>query len=282
MPVDENSHFFENNGVKIHYHLYGQGPALVFVHGHPDNEMTWSKQIDDFSKDHTVILPTVRGYPPSDVPLYENAYEGHIMASDMVALLDHLDFDKAVFAGGDIGGIIVQKLAWYHPDRVAGLVIFNTLIMGTMMHLIHHDKEQQEISKFSVKFINHNPGDPWDVDHVVRTIEDPEYRAKIKKYLQESPEGGMFYFFRKNYPGPPYGQDIDTSGMHYTMPCIIIWGMNEPYLSDKILDGFYKWFDQSVRVVTLPNAGHWLWRDDPVKVNRELRWWLNALEAGKL
>lgn len=73
--------------------------------------MTWSKQIDDFAKDDIVILPTVRGYPPSDAPLDENAYEGHAMASDIVALLDHLKFDKAVFAVGDIGGIIVQKLA---------------------------------------------------------------------------------------------------------------------------------------------------------------------------
>jgi len=255
---------------------------MIFVHGHPDNEMTWSKQIDDFAKDHSVILPSVRGFPPSDVPMDENAYEGHVMASDMVALLDHLKLETAIFAGGDIGGIIVQKLAWYHPDRVSGLIIFNTLIMGTMMQLIHHDKEQQQISKFAVKFINHNPGDPWDVDQVVRTIEDTEYRAEIKKYLTESSEVGMFYFFRKNYPGPPYGQNIDTSGMHLRMPCIVIWGMHEPYLSKKILDGFYNWFDKSVRVVTLPESGHWPWRDDPVRVNREIRWWITALEAGEV
>ncbi|KAJ5895785.1 uncharacterized protein N7473_005184 [Penicillium subrubescens] len=150
------------------------------------------------------------------------------------------------------------------------------------MHLIHHDQEQQEISRFLLKFIQHNPGDEYDLDYVVRTIPDLAYRAEIKAYPQQSPEWGMLYFFGKNYPGPPYGQDIDTSGMHYSMPCCIIWGMKEPYLSDKILDSFYKWFDQSVRVVTLPNAGHWPWRDDPAKVNRELRSWLSALEEGYL
>lgn len=282
MPVDEYSHFFDSNGVRIHYHLYGQGPALVFVHGHPDNEMTFSKQIDEFSKDHTVILPTLRGYPPSDVPLDEDAYDGNTMAGDLLALLDHLGIEKAVFAAGDVGGIVAQKLAFLHPERVRGLVIFNTPILGTMMHLIHHDPEQQALSRYSLDYIKHNPGDTYDLDHVVRTIPDPEYRAEIKAYLQQSPEGGMFYFFRKNFPGPPYGQDVDTSGMHYSMPCCIIWGMKEPYFSDKMLDGFYKWFDQSVRVVTLPNAGHWLWREDPEKVNRELRSWLGALEHGYL
>lgn len=64
------------------------------------------------------------------------------MARDMVALLDHLKFNKVVFAGSDIGGNIVQKLAWYYPGSVASLVIFNNLIMGTMMHRIHYDKGQ--------------------------------------------------------------------------------------------------------------------------------------------
>jgi pimeloyl-ACP methyl ester carboxylesterase len=282
MPTDESSHFFTNQGVRIHYRLYGSGPALIFVHGHPDNELTFSKQINEFSTDHTVILPTLRGYPPSDVPLDEDAYEGSIMAGDLLALINHLNIEKAVFAGGDVGGILVQKLAFLHPERFSGLVIFNTPILGTMMHLIHHDREQQELSKYSLKYITHNPGEPYDIDFVVRTIPDPEYRAEIKKYLQVSPEGGMFYFFRKNFPGPPYGQDVDTSEMHYRMPCIIIWGMQEPYFSEKMLDGFYKWFNQSVRVVTLPHAGHWLWREDPVKVNRELRSWLSALKSGHL
>ncbi len=51
------------------------------------------------------------------------------MTSDMVALLDHLKLEKAIFAGGDISGIIVQKLAWYYPGRESGLVIFNCLSM---------------------------------------------------------------------------------------------------------------------------------------------------------
>lgn len=159
-------------------------------------------QIEDFSKAHTAILPTLRGHPPSDVPLDLDAYDGNVMAGDLVALLDHLGLEKAVFAGGDVGGIIVQKLAFLHPERLPGLVIFNMPILGTMMHLIHHDPEQQELSKYSLKYIKHSPGDAYDLGFVCRTITDPEYRAEIKECLQKSPEGGMFYFFRKNFPAP--------------------------------------------------------------------------------
>ncbi|KAL2842723.1 Alpha/Beta hydrolase protein [Aspergillus pseudoustus] len=254
MPVGSNSHFFDSYGVRIHYHLYGQRPALIFVHGHPENEMIFSQQINEFARDHTIVLPTLRGYPPSD----------------------------AVFAATDVGGILGQKLAFLHPERLSGLVIFNTPILGTIMHLIHHDKEQQALTAYSIKYIKHNPGDDYDLDHVVRTIPDPEYRAEIKVYLPQSLERGIFYFFRRNFPGPPYGQDIDTSGMHYSMPCCIIWGCKSCNFSHTMLDGFYKWFDRSVRLVTLPDAGHWLWRDDPAKVKKELRSWLTVLEGGHL
>ncbi|KAK4082396.1 uncharacterized protein Triagg1_2208 [Trichoderma aggressivum f. europaeum] len=124
-----------------------------------------------------------------------DAYDGDVMAGDLVALLDQLKIEQAIFAGGDVGGITVQKLAFLHPERLLGLVMFNTPILGTMMHLIHHDKEQQQLSKYSLKYIKHNPGDEYDLDHVVGAITDPEYRAEIKEYLKNSPEGGMFYFF---------------------------------------------------------------------------------------
>ncbi len=55
------------------------------------------------------------------------------MAGDLLALLDRLRIGKAVFAGGDVGGILIQKLAFAHPERFLGLVTFNTPILGTMM-----------------------------------------------------------------------------------------------------------------------------------------------------
>jgi epoxide hydrolase 4 len=264
----KSSHFFDNAGVRIHFRLFGSGSPLVFVHGRPDNEMTIEYQISEFVRDHTVILPTIRGYPPSDIPQQENAYDGDVMAGDLLALTEHLGFEAAIYAGGDAGGILIQKLAFKHPDRVRGLILFNTPILGQMMHLIHHDPEQQELSECSIPYIAHNLGDHFDVDNVIRHIRDDEYPSHIKLYIRESPAEGMFWFFRRNFPTPSYGRDVDTSGMHYQMPCAVIWGMKEPYFSEKMLDGLQRWFERSVRPVTLPGVGHWPWREDVVKVNR--------------
>ncbi|PCH04594.1 Hypothetical protein PENO1_027120 [Penicillium occitanis (nom. inval.)] len=180
MPVDKNFHFFDSNW---------------------NNELTFSKQIDEFSKDHTVILPTLRGYPPSDVPLDEDAYDGNTMAGDLLALLDHLGIEKAVFAAGDVGEMVAQKLAFLHPERVRGLVIFDTPILGTMMHLIHHDPEQQAPSRYSLDYISSTlPG-----THTTLIMWSGQFQTQSAvlrlTYLQQSPEGGIFYF-HKNFPGP--------------------------------------------------------------------------------
>lgn len=174
-----------------------------------------------------------------------------------MALTKRLGFSTAIYAGGDVGGILIQKLAFEHPARVRGLIIFNTPILGQMMHLIHHDLDQQELSEYSIPYTAHNPSGHFDIDYVVRHISHDEYRLHIKQYIEESVAKGMFWFFRRNLPTPPYGKDVDTSEMHYKMPCVVIWGMNEPYFSNKMLDGLQRRLERSVRLVTLPDAGHW-------------------------
>jgi epoxide hydrolase 4 len=150
------------------------------------------------------------------------------------------------------------------------------------MHLIHHNKDQQQLSHYSLKYIKHIPGDAYNVGYVVRTNPGPGVSGKGQAVPVGVTRGRDVLLFPQELPGPPYGQDVDTSNMHYKMPCVVVWEMQEPCFSEKMLDGFYKWFDRSVRVVTMPNAGHWLWPEDPVKVNREVRSWVNALEAGGL
>jgi pimeloyl-ACP methyl ester carboxylesterase len=43
------------------------------------------------------------------------------MADDLVGLLDHLDIERAHFAGSSMGGMLVQAVAIRHPERVASL-----------------------------------------------------------------------------------------------------------------------------------------------------------------
>jgi pimeloyl-ACP methyl ester carboxylesterase len=61
------------------------------------------------------------------------------------------------------------------------------------------------------------------------------------------------------------------------VPALIVWGMEDPYFSLSFLDDLARWFTQSLRVVTVPKAGHWVFQDAAITVNRELRSWLENL-----
>lgn len=272
--------FVQNGQVKIHYQAAGQGPLLVLLHGFPDNSNTFSKQVAYFAKSHTVVCPTLRGYPPSDMPeVAEESYALSAVIGDIIVVLDHFRAKKAIIGGHDFGGAVVQLLALLHPERVEGLIIINSPIIPRMYQLINHDKDQQAMSAYTIAFIQHQEGDDKNVDFVVRTIRDEAHRDEIRQYLNKSPIEGMLAYYKFNYPGPPYGQVIDTSSMLYQVPTVIIWGLEDEYFSAKMLDAIPNYFQETVRLVTLPGVGHWSFREQADRVNQEISSWLTFLSA---
>lgn len=274
-----SSGFVLNEGVKTHFYVTGQGPLMVLLHGFPDNSKTWSQQVAEFSKTNTVVCPTLRGYPPSDIPPVGEAYSMKAVVGDILAILDHFDAPKAIVGGHDFGGAVIQLLAMLHPERVTKLIIINSPIAPRLYDLVNFDKDQQRQSAYTIPYMEYQAGDDKNLDVVVQHINDEKYRREIYDYLSKSPMEGMLAYYKYNYPAPPYGQQVDTSTMIYQVPTLIIWGLEDPYFSLKMLDQIPRYFKNTVRLVTLPNAGHWAFRDQPDRVNQEIRSWLQDLPA---
>jgi len=57
-----------------------------------------------------------------------------------------------------------------------------------------------------------------------------------------------------------------------------LWGTEDEYFSPKTIDGVEGWFEEGVRLVTVPGAGHWVFRDEPGRSNREIESFLRYLE----
>ncbi|KAK0375385.1 hypothetical protein CLIM01_07284 [Colletotrichum limetticola] len=272
------SGFIVNEGVRIHFYATGQGPLMVLLHGFPDNSKTWTHQVAEFSKTHTVVCPTLRGYPPSDIPTVEqDAYSLQTVVGDILAILDHFNAAQAIVGGHDFGGGAIQLLALHHPERVSGLIIMNSPILPRFNELIQFDKDQQAQSAYTIHHIQYQKGDDKNLGAALEGIKDDEQRREMHDYLSESPMEGMYAYYKYNYPGPPYGQHVDTSSMVYQVPTLIIWGFADTYFSTKFLDGIPKFFVNRVRLVTFPGAGHWVFREQPAKVNQEIRSWLHVL-----
>ncbi|KAF9873171.1 hypothetical protein CkaCkLH20_09334 [Colletotrichum karsti] len=280
VPEQPSEGFVHNGHVKIHYRAGGHGPLLLLLHGFPDNSNTWNKQMEHFAKRHTVVCPTLRGYPPSDIPeVEEPSYNLVKILGDVIAILDYFNAEKAVIGGHDFGGALIQLVALFHPERVEGLIIINSPILPRFYDLVNHDKDQQAQSAYTIPFIQHQPGNDKNTDFLVQTIRDPAYRDEVRQYVNESPIEGMFAYYKYNYPSPPYDQAVNTSTMLYQVPTLIIWGLDDGAFSLKMLDGIPNHFKESVRLVTLPGVGHWAFREQPDRVNEEISSWLISLSS---
>lgn len=114
-----------NEGLSIYYEVEGTGPPLVLLHGSFGSLDDWR----DFGyvaalKDHyRLILMDSRGHGKSDKPHDPGMYSLALRASDVVAVLDDLEIQRADFVGYSMGGWIGFGLARYAPARVRSLTL---------------------------------------------------------------------------------------------------------------------------------------------------------------
>lgn len=110
------------HGVRIAYRVHGHGPRLLLLHGGGGQALGLARQVLDFGRRFTVIAPDSRGRGGSTDDGDTLSY--HVMAEDMVALMDLLHIGRADVVGWSDGGIVGLDLAIRHPDRVRKLVVF--------------------------------------------------------------------------------------------------------------------------------------------------------------
>ena len=117
-----------NNGIRIHYHVEGEGTPLVLQHGLTSSILRWYEFgfVDALKSDYRLLLIDARGHGDSDKPHDAEAYGQNLMASDVIAVLDAENIASAHYMGYSMGGSIGFALAGSFSDR------FHSLIIGGM------------------------------------------------------------------------------------------------------------------------------------------------------
>jgi haloalkane dehalogenase len=117
-------------GVRMHVMEYGHGRPVVCLHGNPTWGYLWRKVARALDPArYRVIMPDIVGLGFSDKPRTGAAHtlDNHIRWFG--ALLDRLDLDeRLIFAGQDWGGPIGLGALAERSNRIAGLVILNTVV----------------------------------------------------------------------------------------------------------------------------------------------------------
>ena len=96
---------FSSDGVEIYYQMSGEGYPLVMAHEFAGDMTSWEPQVNYFTRRYQVITYCHRGYPPSEVPDYLEAYSLEMQVEDLYRLLQHLGIGQAHISGLSMGRV---------------------------------------------------------------------------------------------------------------------------------------------------------------------------------
>ncbi|MDR3387131.1 MAG: alpha/beta hydrolase [Rudaea sp.] len=113
------------NATELFYEHIGQGPPLLLIHGLGSSGDDWAFQREDFARDHSLILPDLRGSGRSAKP--PGPYSVEQFAADLWALLDALGIEYTDILGFSLGGAIALEMALMQPARARRLILCNAL-----------------------------------------------------------------------------------------------------------------------------------------------------------
>lgn len=107
--------------MSLEVHEWGDGPAVVAVHGITGNGLSWGPVAEQLGGRVRLIAPDLAGRAGSrDEP---GPYGLGRHADDVIALLDARGIDRAVLAGHSMGAYVAAMAAVRHPGRVTSVVM---------------------------------------------------------------------------------------------------------------------------------------------------------------
>ncbi len=119
LPAPKHSGYAPINHVNIWYAEYGQGTPVILLHGGLVNSNYWGKLIPVLEKHYHVIVMDSRGHGRSSMGDEPLSY--HLMANDVLGLMDFLHLQKAAVVGWSDGANIGLDIAIHHPERLTKL-----------------------------------------------------------------------------------------------------------------------------------------------------------------
>src|SRR3954463_8038004 len=116
------------NGTTIHVRSGGAGAAELLLHGYGETGDMWAPMAADLGRDHTVVVPDLRGMGLSAKPA--GGFDKKTQGIDMAGVLDALGIDKVDLVTHDIGNMVGYAFAAQYPSRVTRFVLIDAPLPG--------------------------------------------------------------------------------------------------------------------------------------------------------
>ncbi len=263
-------------------------PALVFLHGFPENHRTWRHQVEHLSDRFRCIAPDQRGYGNSSRPEGVENYDPMALVQDIAGLAQALELGTYTIVGHDWGGAIAWLIAAFGQatGHVTRAVIANAPHPVVFAKLLLEDADQRAASQY-MRVFRDPAHDPLIREHGLAGLlqtaltweSRPEYDpAELPLLLQQwgNPDTAfaMLNWYRasglhvpsmdepvglpENFAPPPFPK--------VEIPTLVIWGTSDEALLPANVDGLPEWVED-LTVERIDGVGHFVPWEAPEAVN---------------
>ena len=127
-PDGFHTQMVKTNGTSLFVRVGGKGPAVVLLHGFGDTGDMWAPLAAELAKDHTVVVPDLRGMGLSEHP--DDGYTKKNQGLDIVGVMDTLGVKAAALVTHDIGNMVGYALAAQYPNRISRWAVIDAPLPG--------------------------------------------------------------------------------------------------------------------------------------------------------
>jgi pimeloyl-ACP methyl ester carboxylesterase len=174
----------------------GSGPALILLHGFPEDWYEFRLVMPRLAKTFTVVAVDLRGVGESAQS--ETGYDAANLAEDIHQLVQTLDLEHVYVLGHDIGGMVAYPIARRYPRIARGVMILDSALPGldpwhdilghpAFWHVRFHQTALPEklVSGRQVEYFRYflSQFSDDDLSHYAHSYRDPDHlRAAFETY----------------------------------------------------------------------------------------------------
>lgn len=282
--MNANERFVSLDEHRIHVReCPGDEPAIVLMHGFPDNTHLYDRLVPHLSPPQRVITFDFLGWGLSDKPA-GYPYTAANQTRELEAVVNGMGLDRVVVVAHDASGPPAIDWSLASPERLAGLVLLNTYycqmptlrppeaIWLYMMPVIRN------VARFASGLFGYALFRRVYWWQVGRFFRDAEVRGQFLPILYEQFDAvpsarPAFYQLNEDLRGTIRSRTRNVPKLkEFDRPVRIIFGEDDPYLNRGVAQRFHELLPTS-ELFLIPTARHFVQMDEPEEVARLMLSW---------
>ena len=266
-PASFHTTMIKTNGTSLFVRVGGHGSAVVLLHGFGDTGDMWAPLAAVLVKNHTVIVPDLRGMGLSEHP--DTGYGKKNQALDIAGVMDSLKVERAALVTHDIGNMVGYALAAQFPKRITRWAVIDAPLPGIgnwdsivrsplLWHFNFRGPDVERLVQgreriYLDRFYNELSADPKLIDEQTR-----QHYAEL--YARPHAMHDAFEQFAAFNQDAIDNKALLASGGKLPMPVLAIGAEKSfgPGMADEL-----RFVASNVTGGIVPKSGHWIMEENP-------------------